>query len=408
MKQLLAVGFFLVLILGIRLYLHSVHPAKYQPNTHVEITGIIWNEPQRYGQIQKVKVDDVVFVLPEYPRYEYGQKLSLSGILEENTFTSKSGEEVTELVVNNPEIRKVSTPIIIGQAAWMRSRIITVLTRVLPVDEAALLLGVTLGVRTEFSDELLDTFTQTGILHVVAASGSNVAIVAGVMLFSLERVTKRKISILSTGAAILWYALLAGFDPAIIRASLMAVIALTAQLLGRQRISYFILLLTIWIMVMVSPDIWKNVGFLLSVSATGGIITLKPYFDHLFRRAGFIKDDLGTTIAAQWGSLPILVGTFGNFAPLSLIVNLAVLWVVPLIMILGLLSSFGAIIYPSLAMPFAYMAYPFLFFFLAVVKASSYFVESISIIKLSPLISISYYFISISIILYLKLNHVKS
>lgn len=408
MYRLVAFLIILAIILSARIYFYSQQPPKYLPGETVSISGIVWDDPQQFGRNQRVRLEGIVLIVPEYPQYQYGDNLSAIGMVEENTFVSKTGDTVTELVINRPHIQANQPPMFIRAAVWMRSRVITTFTSLLPRNEAALILGITLGVRSEFSKEMLDIFTQTGILHVVAASGSNVAIVAGVMLFSLQHVVTRKFSIVLTVFAIGWYAVLAGFDPAIIRASIMALITLSAQLLGRQNISYVVLLLTVWIMLMISPNMLTNVGFLLSVTATAGIITLKPLLDRVIKRIQILKEDITTTVAAQWGSMPILIGTFGSFAPLSTIVNLCVLWVVPIIMILGLLGSLTALIHPFIAVPFLYAAYPFAVYFLTVINIAKQVVFSVSFDSYSMYMTISYYMISLSIILILRpRNYVK-
>ncbi len=404
MYRIVSVIILLSVILAVRLFIYAQKEPEYIPGKEVTISGIVWDDPQRLGRIQRVKLEEITLIMPEFPMYQYGDSLAIQGIVEENTFISKSGDTVTELVIEQPQVQISESPAIIRAAVWMRMRIITIFTSLLPVHEAALLLGITLGVRSEFSRGMLDIFTQTGILHIVAASGSNVAIVAGVLLFSLQHFVMRKLAILITVAAVAWYAVLAGFDPAIVRASIMALIALSAQLLGRQQISYFMLVLTVWIMLMLSPQMMGNVGFLLSVSATAGIITLKPLLDTVFRKFIILKDDLTTTLAAQWGSLPIILGFFGNFAPLSIAVNLCVLWVVPIIMILGLLGSLGALVHPNFAAPFVYGAYPFTVFFLTVIDVVKSMVGTISIEQYSVYLTISYYSLSLSIILFLKLK----
>lgn len=404
MYRLVVFLIILVIILSIRIYLHTQEPPVYVAGETVSVSGTVWDDPQPFGRNQRLRLEGIVLIVPEYPQYQYGDKLLITGLVEENTFVSKTGDSVTELVINNPQVQAGQPPGVIHAAVWMRSRIITVFNSLLPVSEAALILGITIGVRSEFSKEMLDIFTQAGILHVVAASGSNVAIVAGVMLFSLQHIVTRKFSIVLTVIAIGWYAVLAGFDPAIIRASIMALITLSAQLLGRQNISYVVLLLTVWIMLMISPNMVTDVGFLLSVTATAGIITLKPLLDRVMRRVHLLKDDITTTLAAQWGSMPILIGTFGSFAPLSTIVNLCVLWVVPVIMILGLIGSLAALLHPFFAAPFLYAAYPFTVYFLTIVDIAKHVVVPFSVENYSTYMTVSYYTLSLSIILILKLR----
>ncbi|HRN96624.1 MAG TPA: ComEC/Rec2 family competence protein [Candidatus Levybacteria bacterium] len=402
MKAILSLILILVLSLLFRLLFFPSHDTSRIAGQQIEVQGIIWDEPRRSQFSQRFVIDDLTISVPEYPEYFFGDKLMVKGVIEESTFITKSGEEITQLIVRDPQIEQVPTPKLLQGVIWMLHRVTTIVTQSIPSDEAALLLGITIGVRSEFDQEMVDMFRTTGILHVVAASGSNVVTLTGVVLYSLNRIVRRRLAIGITVIVIAWYAVLAGFDPPIVRASIMALITLIAQFVGRQNYSLFALGITAWLMLMIQPQLLGDVGFQLSITATGGIIVAKPFLDLLLRVPKIIKDDLSTTLAAQLGSIPVMLGAFGSFAPMSVIINLAVLWTVPIIMILGLLASFGALVHPILSIPFIYAAYPFLVYFMWVISCTYPFVTPLNVTEFGPFLTISYYFISLSIILLLK------
>jgi competence protein ComEC len=182
----------------------------------------------------------------------------------------------------------------------------------------------------------------------------------------------------------------------------MALIALIAQMVGRQNYSLLALAATIWIMLMIDPDLIANVGFQLSVSASAGIIVIKPLIDRIFYIAKLLQEDFSTTLAAQCASLPILLSAFGGFAPLSILVNILVLWTIPIVMILGLLAALGSVIHPLLAVPFAYGAYPFLVYFLGVVRVLERFITPIQVDDFSSYLTISYYMFLLSFIIFMR------
>jgi competence protein ComEC len=375
----------------------------------VVIEGIVWDEPRRSQYSQRFDLKNIVISVPEYPEYSFGDTVLVKGVVEINEFTTEKGEIIQEKIVKNPDISVHPSSFILKSVTYTLNTIVTIIKKYLPASEAALLAGITLGIRSEFSKPLLDAFTATGILHVVAASGSNVALLTSVVLFSLNTLITRKLAIVFTIVVVGWYALLSGFDPPIVRASIMALFVLIAQMFGRQSYSWFILCITVWIMLLIDPLLITNVGFQLSVGATVGIISIKPLLDRIFLKSFILKDDFSTTIAAQLATLPILFGVFGSFSPLSILVNLLVLWTVPIIMILGLFSSIGALLHESLAIPFLYSAYPFLVYFLTVIEITRPYVLPLSLSDFNIYLTISYYaFIASLYIFFNKRRYEKS
>ncbi len=393
---------FLGILLLFRIIFFNSSEDLYEVGQEVTVKGILWDEPKRSMYGQRLKVEGLILSVPEYPEYNFGDTISATGVLELNEFEANNGEVITEKMLRNPEINLQTPSWIMNVILSVLERIVSVTKKTLPTNESALLLGITLGIRSEFSKPLLDTFTSTGIVHVVAASGSNVATLTGMLLFSLNILFKRQISTVITVIIVAWYSVLSGFDPPIVRASIMALVTLTAQLYGRQNFTIFTLFLTCWIMLMIDPYLAGDIGFQLSVTATAGIVLLKPLLDKLYKAPKIIKDDLSTTLSAQVASLPILLGTFGSFAPLSLVVNILILWSVPIIMMLGLFASFSALIHEAFALPFLYSAYPFLAYFLYIVKFCSHYISPIQIRHFNEFFTISYYLITIS--LWEKLN----
>ena len=98
--------------------------------------------------------------------------------------------------------------------------------------------------QAENPDELTDALIATGVVHITAASGMNVTLVAGAMFLVFASFLQRKTAILVSVVSIWFYAVIAGFDPSITRATIMASIAFSAALLGRQHAGWYGLFLT--------------------------------------------------------------------------------------------------------------------------------------------------------------------
>jgi competence protein ComEC len=134
------------------------------------------------------------------------------------------------------------------------------------------------------------------------------------------------------------------------------------------------------------PNFLFDVGFQLSFMATGGILFVKPLLDDQVEKLGklgeFGGETVTTTLAAQLGTLPILLSVFGQFGLLSVLVNALVLWTVPVVMILGSLAAIFGLVFAPLGQVFLYPALPLLAFFETVVL---FFGKSNLVIHSNPL-----------------------
>lgn len=245
--------------------------------------------------------------------------------------------------------------------------------RTLSPDQADLLYGIVFGESKKTSYQ--KKYVTTGVLHVVAASGMNVSMLTAFFMSTLIIFFKRQHALVICSLFILFYAVLASFQPSIVRASIMAMFAIGAGILGRQNTSLIALLFTAFVMIFWDPVVLTSVSFILSFAATLGIILLEP----LFKKGIFKKDifeDFRTSISAQLATTPILLFFFGIFSPISLIVNFLVLWTIPPLMVLGGAGAFLALFSSFLALPLIYLCMPLLYYFNLMVdifaKASSF------------------------------------
>ena len=173
---------------------------------------------------------------------------------------------------------------------------------------------------------------------------------------------KRRLALLFTGLAVVFYAFIAGFDSSIVRAAIMALITFGALLFGRQSKGLCALFATGWIMVFQNPQMVENVSFQLSFLSTFGILTIKPLLDRIsmLKFLSFLKDDLTTTLSAQIMTFPLIPSGFGIYSLVSLPVNILLLWTVPILMIFGKIAALASLALPLLSIPFVLISYPFL------------------------------------------------
>ena len=266
----------------------------------------------------------------------------------------------------------------------------------LTIEQADLLMGIVFG--EDVSQKAKKKFIVTGVMHVVAASGMNVSMLAAVCLAVLATFLRRQYALIVTIFTIIFYSGLADFQPSIVRAAIMAIFALGAQVLGRQNTSIYALLLAAFVMIFFDPTIITSVSFLLSFFATLGIIIFDPVLNSGFFKSS-VFDDFRTTTAAQIATTPLLFYFFGTYSAISILVNLLVLWTIPPLMLLGMFAAVFGFILPYVSSLFIYLAGPLLAYFIFVVEKMSYAPGSIEL-KIPIATTIGYYLLLASFFLW--------
>lgn len=136
---------------------------------------------------------------------------------------------------------------------------------------ASVLNGITWGLPLKKSLLIYDVMKRAGLLHLVVASGTNISILSGTILFFFQRFGKWfSLAILLLTVAI--YVYIVGFEAPIIRAAIMSIFSFVSLMFGRRTISIYVLFLTAICMGVISPSLITSVSFLLSFSASFGII----------------------------------------------------------------------------------------------------------------------------------------
>jgi competence protein ComEC len=238
--------------------------------------------------------------------------------------------------------------------------------RVLPKREAGLFLGLSVGDTDQLEPEVEEDFRATGLGHLLAVSGANVAmflvpVLALVSFFGGRLVTRFAVGLTAVG----FFALLTRWEPSVLRASVMASLALFGVLAGRPRSTGALLGGAVLLLLVADPGLARLLGFQLSVAATAGIAALAS---PLASRLGWLPRPLGLALAATLGAqiavTPILLLTFGIVPGVTLLANVLAFPAVPLALSAGLLASGAALVWQPLGLglgkvamfPLAYLA----------------------------------------------------
>ncbi|GAA4293678.1 ComEC/Rec2 family competence protein [Streptomyces venetus] len=189
-------------------------------------------------------------------------------------------------------------------------------------DARALLPGLVVGDTSRITPELEEAFKETDLTHTLAVSGANFTILLALLLGPpglAQRVERRglapRLGISLRATAVLGGVLSLGFvvvcrpDPSVLRAAACGAVALLALATGRRRSLIPALATAVLLLVLYDPWLARSYGFLLSVAATGALLTLAPRWSAGLRRRGVpprLAEALGAAGAAQAVCAPIV------------------------------------------------------------------------------------------------------
>src|SRR4051812_37878306 len=219
-----------------------------------------------------------------------------------------------------------------------------------PADRA-LLAGFLLGDTRGLPDSLTEQFRAAGLTHLTAVSGENVAFVLALFAPLLRRLGLRG-RLAAALALLVAFGTMTRWEPSVLRAIAMAVLALVAGHLGRPTVGVRVLALAATVLLLADPFLLHQVGFLLSCAASLGITLLARPITARLRGPGWMREVLGVTAAAQLGVAPVLIPVFGSMPLVALPANLvAVPLAAPLTMwglVAGLAGGVGRSVSPAI------------------------------------------------------------
>lgn len=351
-------------------------------NQVVQIRGVAVAQPDiREGsvrvtlkilEINAAHAEGVVLALmPSFTQVEYGDTLVLQGkVNKAKNFTTDNGREfdyaqylnahsIDRLVLN----ASLQDRVVDKSFSFMRTLLRMkksfehAVERMLPEPHAALLEGILLGEKRALPSDVQHSFIVSSLVHVVVLSGYNISIVAEATLRVLSFLPAT-ISLPVSGVMIILFALVTGAGAATVRACIMGVIALLARYFNRSADAMVALAVASSGMVLWNPlSSIYDPGFVLSVLATFGLITLSQWVElHISRVAVFrqmfltsIRAIVASTVAVQIFILPALLYYTGIISLVALPANVLVLPMIPLTMLMGFVTGLLTLVHPTLA-----------------------------------------------------------
>src|SRR3972149_4248223 len=234
----------------------------------------------------------------------------------------------------------------------------------LPAPYDNFLAGFVLGEKRGMPEELRQKFVRTGTLHLMAVSGSNVGLILLFAYFisALLRLPRwLKFGFLTL--VIIFFALLTNLQPSVVRASVMALLALLAFHTEREINFLNLVSFTVLVILFFNPQALFDVSFQLSFASVSAIGILVPQMKKIYEDLvktkpkyfyRFMLLPFFVSTAAILGSAPLTVYYFDNFAPIGFVSNLVIVPLVGGVVLLASLSSILSLIVPPLAAVIVY------------------------------------------------------
>lgn len=213
----------------------------------------------------------------------------------------------------------------------------------LPDQPGGLLPGLAVGDVSNLDPAVSEDFRATGLTHLLAVSGSNVAIVTGFVIL-LARACRAPpgVTAVLSGLALVGFVILCRADASVLRAGVMGAIALVALASGRRRAALPALGAAVIVLVVADPQLAADPGFLLSVLATAGLLLLAPRWRDGLRRRRVppgLAEALAVPAAAQVAVAPVIAGLSGTVSLVAVSANLVATLAVAPVTVLGVLAA---------------------------------------------------------------------
>lgn len=244
-----------------------------------------------------------------------------------------------------------------------RHTLIDIINQGLPPAEAGLLRGMLLGDKSGFERGFYDSLKNSGLVHLVVASGSNVILVVGGLIENLAAWFGRKRAIVGGVVAGWWYVNLVGWEIPVVRAMLLVSIMYWSQFLGRKFDLWRGIVLGVLVMVFGEPMVLMSVSFWLSITAFVAVVTARRFEKQKMGFLRFFYEILWVTV---WIT-PIVGLVFGRNSLISPLTNVLVIGLVGLVTVTGIV---GIVLGGGI---FLWLTYPGLKYLVEVVRLGGMF-----------------------------------
>lgn len=230
-----------------------------------------------------------------------------------------------------------------------REKILGIHSKYLPSPNLEILGGIVFGDDAVSPPKnIKQSFASSGLLHILAASGMNVAFIYGFFFWIFSRLRINfKLSVILGMLMVIIYTLMTGLGPSIIRAACMLLFVLAGKLIDRDAHSISLLSFVGLLMLLYNPLYINDVGFQLSFIVTFGILLMSPIIIRLNNKFyDYVVAAIAIPIIAQLWVIPIQIFYFNNISLYSVFANIMSTPIIAIISFGGFISSLLSAIAP--------------------------------------------------------------
>ncbi len=312
--------------------------------------------------------------LPPEPPHQLGEQLVISGTLHAPR-TSGSFDYAAYLARHNvygvmytPQVQATLPPASspYQRLLQLKSYARTAIMQLVPEPEAALLIGILLGIQSSIPPDLWEAFNRTGTSHILVISGWNISILILCLLAIGRRLGWRRwTATLAALGVVIVYVALVGPSASVVRAALMGAIVACAAPLGRKSDAWTALALACFVMTALNPHTLWDLGFQLSALATASLFAWGNYVQRPLQARlehpwlSWMIEPLTATLAAQVWALPLIIYQFGRLSLIAPLANILITPAVPLAMACGAALTVAGLLWrwlALLALPLTWLA----------------------------------------------------
>ncbi|MDB5253986.1 MAG: Competence protein ComEC [Parcubacteria group bacterium] len=357
-------------------------------DSKITLEGVVISEPEHRDKdlrfVLKTNEDKMLVKTNLYSEIEYGDRVKIEGKLEkpgiiEDEVTGKSFDYAAYLskediyyTTSFSQAKIISHGngnSIISFLLKIKKNFVSQMKKILPEPESSLLAGLLVSGKQALPENILEEFRNAGVAHIVVLSGYNITVVANFLFYIFSFLGIRIAGIFSV-VGIGLFTLITGGTATVVRAAIMAVIAVSGKLFGRNYSASRALVFAGVLMVLQNPKILLlDPSFQLSFLATVAMIYVSSFVETFLSKVPEtfqFRQIVSSTISTQLFVLPYLLFQIGKVSVVSLFSNLLILMFVPFTMLIGFISTTVSYFSAALAIPGAYVSHMLLWWMLSV------------------------------------------
>ena len=383
-KRILRYGIAILLGIGMGLiwtsgyYALMIQPAAELSGTTQTVSGTVCNyaQPTPYGYKVELELDHadrgyrtLLYLAGEAQTLKPGDRLTTSAKLELASYRYSQEQNVYQrsqgyvlLAYGQGEwsseaVQKIPLRFI---PAWTAHQLQEQIDKLFPADAAAFLRALLTGDRSGFDYQTKNALSLAGVSHVVAISGMHVSILLALVLFVLP---DRRFAAAVGIPIVVFYAILTGASPSVVRAATMQILLLIAPLLRRENDPPTSLSAAMLLILLINPWAIADVSFQLSFAAMAGLLLFsRRIYDYLDARLAERKlprvlEKMGkaailsvsTTLGAMVFTTPLIACSFGVISLVSVAANFLTLWAVSICFQAGMVACVLGFVLPGMA-----------------------------------------------------------